>query len=184
MDLGQEYVGFTFFSLTSFTPPPQPPPFFSLRFSLSLCQKNFYFILPATILSFWFLSACQLPLERGSDVSGSAFIQQWSDLMWDWDKCTSAVLSLPLTFSFSRTVWWRSSLFFLFLLCYVFFILAAPVFPRVHSQKSLVVLVWLPNYKGNTWTWIFHTCSAPQVLKISAVKPNKRSLGSSLGINH
>lgn len=85
--LGHDYVVF-------FTPPllyPSltllPPFFFS-----SVKKKFQFFILPATTLSRRVPSACQLPPERGSDVSGSAFICQWSDLMWDWDKHRMSVV--------------------------------------------------------------------------------------------
>lgn len=50
------------------------------------CQQKLHsFILICTnaLCYFWVLGACWLPSERGNDLSGSAFISKWSDVMWD-----------------------------------------------------------------------------------------------------
>lgn len=50
------------------------------------CQHKLHsFILVCTnaLCYFWVLGACWLPSERGNDLSESAFISKWSDMMWD-----------------------------------------------------------------------------------------------------
>lgn len=54
------------------------------------------------------------------------------------------------------------------------------LFPCVHKKKqNLVVLGWLPNYKGNTREWVFQTHSTSQLLQKNNLLWNL--IGESLG---
>lgn len=59
------------------------------------CQQklhSFSLICNNALCFFWVLRACWLPSERGNDLSGSAFISKWSDVMWDCENhCTRGV---------------------------------------------------------------------------------------------
>lgn len=93
-------------------------------------------------LSFWVPSACQLPPTRGSHVSGCAFICQWSDLMWDWDK-----LGRSVVFFLLGAVWWRCLHFISVCGYFYLFLFFNLVWFDRREKKKLVVLSRMPNNK-------------------------------------